>query len=78
MPEPLECLENLTGETECSGPVELFPSHAGTGTMIARCHGHQDAADRRAEKMNRDYPDSSFAPAWFDPSYAGESWDEDY
>jgi hypothetical protein len=30
------------------------------------------------ERIEREYPDSPIAPAWFDETAAGEHWDSDY
>jgi len=32
----------------------------------------------RYENSIERYADSDVAPSWFDPSYAGERWNEDY
>jgi hypothetical protein len=42
---------------------------------FARCEFHQ-AKRLEAAERNRDMR-GDLAPAWFDPSYAGERWDED-
>jgi hypothetical protein len=69
-----ECIE--FGDT-CKGPVDDYSSRSGM-TSAKRCDGHWFAHCDRLNAISRDYPDSPSAPSWFDPSYAGESWDEDY
>lgn len=72
MVEPLECFKGPHG---CDGgPVEY--RFTGSG-LRARplCAKHQDemleVAERAAELT------SPFRASWFDPSYAGEVWDEE-
>ena len=69
-----ECLEHGV-ESECRGPVEM---HTTDGRRSwPRCTKH--AADRlaRFENSIERYADSDVEPSWFDPSYAGESWNDD-
>lgn len=61
---------------ECEGAVGWHESLAGTGGVHSWCEHHWgeicDAYERNRELM-------SPTPApWFDESYAGESWDEDW
>ena len=53
---------------------------SGSGMTFPRCDKHYQAyADRLRPVMDdirRRYPKQ--APSDFDPTYAGESWDEDY
>ena len=76
-----ECLEHFDAR-ECSGPVDLYPALSGSGEAYPRCEaGYAAYVERvqpRLDAIQRDYPDSPFAPSWFDPAYAGESWDADY
>lgn len=69
------CLEH--GD-DCRGPVEYRMPLSGTGRAFPRCDFHWDKRLDAQERHNRSYPDSPVAPGWFDPTYAGESWDEDY
>lgn len=70
-----ECLD---GPTDCAGEVQYRMPLSGTGRSFPRCDAHwSERLDRQAE-IDRRYPDSPFAPSDFDPSYAGESWDDDY
>lgn len=81
--ELLECIDSDEGN--CKGVVEEYYSRSGA-TVSPRCVAHQSEYERRMDKVyegvNERYPGwqnpGSVAPAWFDPSYAGESWDEDY
>lgn len=70
-----ECIDN---PAECRGVVEMRPSLTGTGTAIPRCDGHWEQRLEREEELRNDYPDSPIAPSWFDPTVAGERWDDDY
>ncbi len=74
--ETPECLNRHDGN--CSGNVEYRESLSGTGTPIPRCDGHWSERLELQDRLRRDYPDTSTPPAWFDPAYAGESWDDDY
>lgn len=71
--EPLECLD---GPEDCAGAVEYRYPLSGTGRSFVRCDAHWDKRLAVQEGIDRRYP--SHQPSDFDPSYAGESWDEDY
>jgi hypothetical protein len=70
-----ECLE---AGPECRGKVEFRMPLSGTGRAFPRCDHHWEKRLDTQERINRNYPDSPIAPAWFDPTAAGEHWDEDY
>lgn len=72
--ELAECLDSHV--SECEGPVEYrFPLTA-TGRSFPRCDKHwAERLDRQAE-IDRRYPDSPIPPDDFDPTYAGEVWDD--
>lgn len=70
-----ECIDN---PAECRGPVEFRPSLTGTGTPIPRCDFHWNRRLEREDELRSAYPDSSIPPMWFDPTAAGERWDDDY
>lgn len=71
-----DCLDFHLGD--CAGEVEYRYPLSGTGRSFVRCDKHwSDRLDIQAG-INERYPDSPFAPADFDPTYAGESWDYDY
>ena len=72
-PEPLECLDGPEG---CEGAVEYRMALSGTGVSYPRCDKHWSDRLDVQEGINRRYP--THAPSDFDPSYAGESWDDDY
>ena len=62
------------GRTPCGGAVTFrYSDH---GTRIPECQWHmRESLDRNAATRER-YPEQ--APADFDPTYAGERWDDDY
>lgn len=76
--DTLTCIDDRNGD-DCTGSVEYRESLSGTGRAIPRCNGHWRKRLDLQEGINRRYghPDSSTPPAGFDPTYAGESWDED-
>jgi hypothetical protein len=75
-PMPTEkCLNHPS--PECSGPTRTRTSRSGL-THSLKCDGCQSALDVRLDEINERYPDSANPPSWFDPTYAGESWDGDY
>jgi hypothetical protein len=72
--EELICLDE---SPECAGAVEWTTTpDRDDFKHFPRCTFHHkkrlDAAER-----NRGWR-SDVPPAWFDPTYAGERWDEDY
>jgi hypothetical protein len=72
--EPLSCLDGPEG---CRGPVEWRMALSATGRNFPRCDRHwANRLDVQAA-IGRRYPDQPTPPSDFDPSYAGESWDED-
>jgi hypothetical protein len=75
MDDDIKCLDS--GE-DCNGEVEYRMPLSGTGKSFPRCNFHWDKRLDAQERINDKYPDSPIAPDWFDPSIAGESWDEDY
>jgi hypothetical protein len=74
MPETIECLNDRGGGT-CRGPVEYRMPLSGTGRSFPRCELHWEERLAEQERIDARYP--TFAPSNFDPSYAGERWDED-
>lgn len=78
-----ECVDS-GNDTECEGEVMEYTSRSGA-TRSFRCARHQDAYEVRMDAVYRDvqsrYPGfdvpGSSPPDWFDPTYAGESWDDD-
>lgn len=77
-----ECIDDAKGP--CKGDVTEGVSRSGA-TRSSRCERHWDAYDVRMDKLYADvqrrYPGwdtpGSPPPAWFDATYAGESWDDD-
>lgn len=68
--------ENYAGRNQCAGVVDFRPSLSGTGTPTIRCDAHWKARLEWQAQHDRAYPDSDVPPRWFDPTYAGESWNE--
>lgn len=76
-------MEKCYGEGPCEGEVAEYTSRSGASTSF-RCVKHQDEYETRMDGVYRGLQDrypgwdvpGSVAPSWFDPSYAGESWDE--
>lgn len=67
----IECLDGPDG---CSGPVE-FRSMDGYKAW-PRCEKHFDERLKKQEHINELTSDTP--ASWFDESYAGERWDDDY
>lgn len=78
-----ECIESGR-DTPCAGEVHEYTSRSGATTSF-RCARHQDAYNVRMDEVEADiqsrYPGydipGSPPPPDFDPTYAGERWDED-
>lgn len=72
-----ECLDGPEG---CQGETGYYPALSGSGASYPRCEKHyQEYVDRvqpQMDEIRHRYPDSSSPPDWFDPSYAGETWDD--
>lgn len=66
----------LNANVECSGPVEYHFTGSSTKAW-PRCDFHQALREAAYENSMERYADSDVAPSWFDPSVAGERWDED-
>lgn len=72
-------------DSPCEGEVRTERSASGA-TESNRCRKHRDEYLDRMDRVKRDidsrYPGwdrpGSPPPDWFDPSYAGERWDDDY
>lgn len=75
MPDEPRCLED---GPDCEGKVEyhLNPDREDLKTF-PRCAYHQGKRLERAEAHIKDGWNSDVPPAWFDPTYAGERWEED-
>ena len=72
-PEILKCLDDHDGD--CEGDIEYRMALSSTGRSFPRCDKHWLTRLDVQEVINRNYP--THQPSDFDPSYAGESWDED-
>jgi len=73
MTKPLECLDGPEG---CDGPVEYRTTPDRTDFRhFPRCEAHFQRRLDQAEETMRKYP--TLQPTDFDPSYAGERWEED-
>lgn len=71
-----ECLRASHDGANCSG--EVTGRQAST-CVIMECDFHMRESNQRNRETDLKYGvNSDVPPAWFDPAYAGESWDEDY
>ena len=70
------CLDEWRGD--CEGAVEYRMPLSPTGASFPRCDKHWGERVEIQEGINERYPDTPNPPSDFDPSYAGEHWDEDY
>jgi hypothetical protein len=73
MTDSNDCLD---GPADCAGPVELRTTpDRSDGKHFPRCEHHfalrLDSAAKTADLRG------DARPSWFDPTYAGERWDED-
>lgn len=59
---------------DCAGPVE-YHMRPSDWKSFARCAHHQALREEARENSMERYANCDVAPDWFDPSYAGESWD---
>lgn len=69
------CVDHPSGD--CSGPVAYHTVPARDASPVARCDHHWARRLARWEQSIERYEDSPVPPAWFDPSAAGERWDDD-
>jgi hypothetical protein len=72
--DPIECLDD-SGRTPCSGEIEYRFAMSASGRSFPRCQKHFDAALDSYYDTQRRYPRN--APSDFDPSYAGERWEDE-
>lgn len=70
-----ECLDIAEGGG-CEGAVEYRTPLSGTGRSFPRCERHWERRLESQQGINARYPQHQ--PSDFDPSYAGERWEEDY
>lgn len=71
------CINHAHEPDQCAGPVLSVVSRSGL-TTSNKCQACRDRLDAAMESIDHIYPDTSTPPSWFDPTYAGETWDEDY
>ncbi len=72
--DTLQCLDGPDG---CAGEVRWREGLSRTGRNFPRCNRHWESRLDLQARLDRDYPDSPVPPAWFDPTAAGERWDDD-
>jgi hypothetical protein len=70
---PEDCLER---GPDCEGQVGDWYTSGPRSWPRCDFHGNR-RMDAYENSMER-YADSDVVPSWFDPSYAGEHWDDDY
>ncbi|AEK07141.1 hypothetical protein JOEDIRT_122 [Mycobacterium phage JoeDirt] len=74
----MDCLEGPEG---CAGDVFMYEALSGSGERYPRCERHYAEYYARVwpkmEETRKRYPDTDTPPDWFDPTYAGERWNED-
>lgn len=71
--DELKCLDRSDGN--CQGEPKRRESLSRNGQMRIRCDFHWQKRLEFQDRIESKYPDSPIAPDWFDPTYAGESWD---
>lgn len=72
----VECLQSGNPENPCCGEVEYHSMDPGFEKAWPRCEKHwSERLGARENSMER-YAHSDTAPGWFDPTYAGERWDD--
>lgn len=74
-PAHSECVD--FGRGECSGAVVFHSVDPGRASAPPRCATHWTERLERREQSIEKYENSDVPPTWFDPTYAGESWEED-
>ena len=82
-PQPVEdpplpahvCIDYPSGD--CSGPVAYHAVPSRDAISAARCDRHWARRLENFENSIERYADSDVPPAWFDPTVAGERWNED-
>lgn len=74
--ELLECLDEHPDAHGCVGPVEYRMPLSATGKSFPRCEKHWAERLDKQREIDERYPVNQ--PSDFDPSYAGEYWDDDY
>jgi hypothetical protein len=74
----MNCIDGPEG---CQGEVYNYLALSGSGERYPRCDKHYGEyvirVQPKIDAVRERYPDTDTAPDWFDPTYAGESWNED-
>lgn len=73
-----EMCVDFNEQDQCKGPIEFHSVDPGRATAWPRCEKHWVKRLERRENSMEKYENSDVAPSWFDPTYAGERWNEDY
>jgi hypothetical protein len=76
--DELQCISDGGALDPCEGPVEYRMALSATGRSFPRCDKHWAKRLDEYERDQRNFPDSPIPPSWFDPTAAGEHWDDDY
>lgn len=63
-----------SAESACAGEVTERLSRSGL-TRSHICELHREQLEEQLDRIAERYPDTATPPSWFDPTYAGESWD---
>jgi hypothetical protein len=71
------CLASDQSLLPCAGDAEVRFSRSGY-TATIRCDRHETEHQDNLDHIANRYPDTESAPSWFDPTYAGERWNDDY
>lgn len=71
---PLICLDE--GRGDCAGEIDYREALSATGVRFPRCDNHWEVRLHEQEQINQRYP--YHQPSDFDPTYAGERWDDEY
>ena len=78
---PEDCLEHRHPNAgPCCGPVAFHEVPGRFGRAFPRCDAHAEQLWDRYESRDSlaRWANSDVAPGWFDPTAAGERWDDDY
>lgn len=70
---PEDCLNY---DENCQGEVQYY-SVGDSLRSFPRCKFHIEKRWEQYDNSIERYANSDLAPDWFDPSYAGERWDDD-
>ena len=76
--ETITCLDGNMAPEGCAGAVEYRMPLSGTGRSFPRCDAHWSERLDTQAGIDERYPDTPNPPADFDPTYAGERWNDDY